>query len=63
MNAREFFEAVKQMRIAQKNYFATRTQASLGVSKWHEKRVDDEIDRVEEILHPKPKQLDLFNNQ
>ena len=63
MNPREFYEAVKQMREAQKTYFATRTQASLGVSKWHEKRIDEEIARVEGILHPTSKQLDLFDNQ
>ena len=62
MKPKEFYEAVKEMRNAQKAYFRTRTTSSLEASKQLEKRIDDEIARVEEILHPSPKQMDFFNN-
>lgn len=62
MKPKEFYELVKEMRREQKAYFRMRTTASLEASKRLEKQVDDEIERVEEILHPKPKQMDFFNN-
>ena len=62
MNAKEFYEKVKEMRKRQRAYFNCRTQANLKAAKDIERVIDDEIDRVEEILHPTPKQLDLFNN-
>lgn len=59
---KEFYDTVKEMRNAQKAYFSLRTKASLEDSKQLEKRIDDEIARVEEILHPSPKQMDFFDN-
>lgn len=50
MNNRQFYEAVKKMREAQKEYFRTHTQAALKRSKSLEKVIDSEIERVEEIL-------------
>lgn len=52
MNAREFYNAVVEMRKAQKNYFKTRNmpltaREHLSESKRLEKIIDDEIKRVE----------------
>ena len=49
MNAKEFYNAVVQMRKAQRDYFRTRSQRSLNESKYLEKLVDAEIKRVEQI--------------
>lgn len=46
MNAREFFGTVAMMRHAQERYFKTRSKEWLIVSKRLEKKVDDEIRRV-----------------
>ena len=51
MNPREFYDKVVQMRLAQKEYFKTRTSSSLIESKRLEKVIDDEIERVEKIIH------------
>lgn len=51
MKPREFFDAVARMREKQKEYFRTRTSASLSESKRLEKVVDDEIKRVENIIY------------
>ena len=40
ISAEEFFETVKQMRIAQMRYFKTRDKADLAASKNLEKQVD-----------------------
>ena len=53
MNAKEFFGLVKEMRLQQKEYFKTRSSEVLKKSKELEKRVDDEISRVERILNEK----------
>ena len=53
MNAKEFFSLVKEMRLQQKEYFKTRSSDVLKKSKALEKRVDDEISRVERILNEK----------
>lgn len=50
MDNKQFFETVKKMREAQKEFFRTHTQAALKKSKTLEKVVDDEIERVEEVL-------------
>ena len=50
MNAREFFDLVSDMRQAQKDYFKTRDKEVLVKSKELEKRVDDEIKRVNDIM-------------
>lgn len=49
MNAKEFYEAVRKMRHAQKDYFRCRTSANLSIAKGFERVVDAEIDRVEKI--------------
>lgn len=53
MDARQFFNLVSEMRNKQKEYFKTRTQSALKESKALEKRVDDEIARVEQVLKEK----------
>lgn len=53
MDARQFFNLVSEMRIKQKEYFRTRTQSALKESKTFEKRVDEEIARVEQLLKEK----------
>lgn len=45
-----FYKLVVALRKKQKEYFRTRTQSALRESKALEKRVDDEIKRVEDIL-------------
>lgn len=59
MNAKEFFGLVKEMRLQQKEYFKTRSSDVLKKSKALEKRVDDEIERVEKVMNEK-KQGCLF---
>ena len=59
MNAKEFFGLVKEMRLQQKEYFKTRASDVLKKSKALEKRVDDEIERVEKVMNEK-KQGCLF---
>lgn len=49
MNARQFYNLVRQMRAAQKNYFRTRDKSYLEAAKKIEKEIDAEIARVEEI--------------
>ncbi len=51
MDAKAFFFLVEHMRAKQKEYFKTRTSASLTESKALEKRVDDEIARVRNIIY------------
>jgi hypothetical protein len=58
-NAKVFYNNVKAMRKAQRDYFSTRFQIHLTKSKELERQVDDEIDRVEGILHPQPTQQTL----
>lgn len=52
MTPKEFYLAVVEMRLAQKTYFRTRTQADLKYSKVCEARIDHEIDRVRGITNP-----------
>lgn len=49
MNAREFYNTVKSMREAQRNYFKFRTKQFLDESKRLEKTIDAEIKRVEQL--------------
>lgn len=58
MNAKQLFDLVSDMRIAQKSYFRTRSRIDLQDSKRLEKQVDEEIRRVNDRLSS---QLDLFN--
>ncbi|MBD5218061.1 MAG: hypothetical protein HDS73_06180 [Bacteroidales bacterium] len=50
MNSKEFYETVKRMRAAQKEYFKTRRPCDLQRSKEIEKVIDAEIERVERIV-------------
>lgn len=56
MTAREFFDLVSDMREKQKEYFRTRSSSVLSESKTLERRVDDEIRRVKQILDEKQEQ-------
>ena len=49
MNAKEFYNTVKAMREAQKNYFKFRTKQFLEQSKALERTIDAEIKRVDKI--------------
>lgn len=51
MTAREFFDLVVQMRMAQKTYFKTRDQHDLRVARKIEGDIDREIIRVQGIIH------------
>ena len=53
MNARQFYEEVKKMRYLQKKYFLTRDHRALEASKKFEKRIDAEIERVEQLINEK----------
>lgn len=53
MNARDFFNLVTKMRDKQKEYFRTRSASALQESKRVEKQVDEEIQRVNEIIKDK----------
>lgn len=59
MTSLQFFKLVEQLRIYQKEYFKTRSKETLQQSKALEKRIDDEISRVNEII--KRKNPSLFN--
>lgn len=50
MNAREFFYLVAQMRAAQIDYFAERSQAALRKARALEGDVDREIKRVKALV-------------
>lgn len=62
MDAKSFFKLVATLRDKQKEYFRTRRQSALRESKALEKRVDDEIKRVEQILNDK-REPKLFGNE
>lgn len=60
MKAVQFFKLVEELRKNQKEYFKTRSKEALQQSKALEKRVDDEILRVNEIM--KKKNPSFFNS-
>lgn len=62
MNAREFYEKVRELRRWQKAYFTTRTKQALEESKSLERIIDAEIDRVQKIMEERnnPK---IFNDK
>ena len=62
MDAKSFFKLVATLCDKQKEYFRTRSQSALRESKALEKRVDDEIKRVEQILNDK-REPKLFGNE
>ena len=49
-----FFDLVSEMRSSQKEYFKTRSSKSLQKSKELERKVDAEIERVNNIINPSP---------
>ena len=57
MNSREFYQLVKMMRYAQKQFFSTKDSIEkkgwLATSKGYEKKIDDEIERVDKIIKQK----------
>ena len=53
MNAYDFFNLVTKMRDKQKEYFRTRSASVLQESKRLEKQVDEEIQRVNELIKDK----------
>ena len=59
MNHRQFYEKVKEMRQAQKLHFKTKRTDYLRKSKVLEKEIDQEIERIENILSPSGN-LNLF---
>lgn len=63
MNAKQFFDRVTIMRKYQKEYFRTRSQAALRLSKAVENEIDAEIVRVNAIMgkeQKEPIQKNLF---
>lgn len=50
MSSKEFFRLVERMRLAQREYFRTRSGAALRDSKRLEQAVDEEIARTNRIL-------------
>ena len=62
MNAKQFFDRVTIMRKYQKEYFRTRSQAALKLSKALEFEIDAEIARVNTLIskEQKPSQQNLF---
>ena len=53
MTPKEFYDTVKAMRELQKKYFRTRIKTYMDESKVLEKKIDEEIERVEAKLQPK----------
>lgn len=62
MNAKQFFDRVTIMRKYQKEYFRTRSQSALKLSKALELEIDAEIARVNTLIskEQKPSQQNLF---
>ena len=62
MNAKQFYGHVVLMREAQKEYFRTRSQSALKLSKSLELEIDAEIARVNTLISKelKPSQQNLF---
>ena len=56
MNAKLFFERVTIMRKYQKEYFRTRSQAALKLSKALELEIDAEITRVNALMEKEQKE-------
>lgn len=53
MKPKEFFDAVVRMREKQREYSRTRTSSALTESKRLERVIDEEIGRVQRIMHEK----------
>lgn len=66
MNAKQFFDRVTIMRKYQKEYFRTRSQAALKLSKALELEIDAEIIRVNALMEKEQKepiQKNLFEEE
>ncbi len=66
MNAKQFFDRVTIMRKYQKEYFRTRSQAALKLSKDLELEIDAEITRVNALMEKEqkePLQKNLFEEE
>ncbi len=61
MTTGEFADMVKKMREAQENYFRTRLQRDLALSKNLEKKVDDAL--AERAKARLPRQPELFEGE
>lgn len=59
MTPKQFFEAVRDMRVAQKEMFRTRNQLWITRCKELEGMVDTEIVRVDKLTKPKQGELGL----
>lgn len=57
MNAKQFFDRVTIMRKYQKEYFRTRSQSALKLSKSLELEIDAEIARVNTLISKEQKSL------
>lgn len=55
MNAREFFDLVRELREAQKEHYRILSSITMGRVTELERKVDDEIARVERILSEREK--------
>ena len=53
MTPKDFFYRVVEMRRCQKEYLKNKRQIDLRISKQIEREVDEEIERVQKILHDK----------
>lgn len=60
MTPENFFNLVRDMRLAQREYFRTRSLSVLTRAKALEKRVDDEIDRIANPDKAATSELPLF---
>jgi hypothetical protein len=56
----QFFNLVKAMREAQREYFSTRSHAALQKARQLEQRVDEHIKRGDDYLNNQPPQPTLF---
>lgn len=56
----KFFNLVKEMREAQREYFSTRSHAALQKARQLEQRVDEYIKRGDAYLNNQPPQPTLF---
>jgi hypothetical protein len=61
MKPKEFFDLVSEMRQAQRQYFKFGIRTELNKAIRLEKQVDTEIERVNQLLTPKPdnKQMEI----
>lgn len=57
----QFFNLVKAMREAQREYFSTRSHAALQKARQLEQRVDEYIKRGDAYLNNQPQQPTLFD--